>query len=291
MLGQAGYRTYITGKWHVAIKADQIFDMSKHIRPGMPNQTPEGYNRPPLKGEDPWSPWDKSREGFWKDGKHWTEVVADDAIEFISDAQSHDAPFFMYVAFNSPHDPRQAPREFVEKYPLERVAIPENFLADYPYKNQIGCSPKLRDEKLAPFPRSEHAVKVHRGEYFACITHLDQQIGRIFDALEEQGLDDSTWIIFTSDHGLAVGRHGLFGKQNMYQHSVRVPFIISAPGQRTSSSVTTPNLFAGCNGNHARHCRCRKHFATLSSSRCCHSCRAKRRTTAISTVPTSINSE
>ena len=108
--------------------------------------------------------------------------------------------------------------------------MPANFLPEYPYKDDIGCSHKLRDENLAPMPRTELSVKTHRQEYYALITHMDAQIGRILDALDQSGQADNTWIFFTADHGLAVGHHGLFGKQNMYDHSVRVPFIVAGPG-------------------------------------------------------------
>ena len=79
-------------------------------------------------------------------------------------------------------------------------------------------------------PRTELAVKTHRAEYYALITHLDVQIGKILDALDANGQADNTWIFFTADHGLAVGHHGLIGKQNMYDHSVRVPFLVAGPG-------------------------------------------------------------
>lgn len=240
MLKGQGYRTYLTGKWHVSIDANKVFDVARNVRPGMPKQTDAGYNRPPLEGDDPWQPWDKKRGGFWEGGTHWSEVVANDAIDFIGQAEKQPEPFFMYVAFNAPHDPRQAPREFVEKYPLTRIAVPENFLPNYPFKNEIGCSPSLRDEKLALFPRTEHGIQVHRQEYFACITHLDQQIGRILDRLEASKMAENTWIILTSDHGLAVGRHGLVGKQNMYDHSMRVPFIIVGPKAKSGATITDP---------------------------------------------------
>jgi choline-sulfatase len=128
----------------------------------------------------------------------------------------------------------------VERYPLNRIKVPKNFLPEYPHKDHIGNSAKLRDENLAPFPRTEHAVRVHRREYYALITHLDAQIGRILDALEASGQADNTWIFFTADHGLAVGHHGLFGKQNMYEHSVRVPFIVAGPGVAKGKSNAAP---------------------------------------------------
>jgi len=140
-----------------------------------------------------------------------------------------DNPFFMYLAFNAPHDPRQAPKEYVDMYPLEKVVVPENYMELYPYKDSIGCSPKLRDEKLAPFPRTEYSIKVHRQEYYAIITHMDDQIGRIISHLKETGQDENTYIVFSADHGLSVGHHGLVGKQNMYDHSMRVPLIVVGP--------------------------------------------------------------
>jgi arylsulfatase A-like enzyme len=230
LMSRAGYRTYFTGKWHIQTDAAKCFDVARHIRAGMPKDTPNSYNRPPASGEDTWSPYDTSLGGFWEGGKHWSEVVADDAVDYLGDAKQAGKPFFMYIAFNAPHDPRQSPKEYVDRYPLDRIAVPENFLAQYPHKDAIGCGPSLRDEKLGPFPRTEHAVKVHRQEYYALITHMDAQIGRILDALEASGQADNTWIFFTADHGLAVGHHGLFGKQNMYDHSVRVPFIVAGPG-------------------------------------------------------------
>jgi arylsulfatase A-like enzyme len=229
-LKQAGYRTYLTGKWHCKADPNKAFDVARNVRGGMPKDTPESYNRPRDGVPDQWSPYDKSLGGFWEGGKHWSEVVADDAIGFLEDARGRDQPFFIYAAFNAAHDPRQSPREYVERYPLGRIALPVNFIPEYPYKDAIGCGPSLRDEKLAPFPRTEHAVRVHRQEYYALITHMDVQIGRILDALRASGREGETWVFFTADHGLAIGHHGLFGKQNLYDHSVRVPFVVAGPG-------------------------------------------------------------
>jgi arylsulfatase A-like enzyme len=240
-LRRAGYRTYLSGKWHVDCRVAAAFDVVQHLRPGMPNQTPEGYNRPLSGQPDPWSPSDPRFGGYWKGGRHWSEVLADDALGFLQEATDREEPFFMYLAFNAPHDPRQAPQAFVDRYPAAQVAIPTNFLAEYPFKDSIGCGPALRDEALGPFPRTEHAVQVHRQEYYALITHLDQQIGRILQALRKSPRARNTYVFFTADHGLAVGHHGLFGKQNMYDHSVRVPLIVVGPripaGKRCDAPV------------------------------------------------------
>lgn len=230
LMKKAGYKTYMTGKWHIETDAAKCFDMARDVRAGMPKTVASSYNRPMAGQPDAWSPFDKSLGGFWEGGTHWSEVVSNHTLDFLSDAKQGSDPFFIYAAFNAPHDPRQAPKEFVDRYPLNRIAMPANFLPAYPHKDAIGCQHKLRDENLAPMPRTELAVKTHRAEYYALITHLDAQIGRILDALDASGHADNTWIFFTADHGLAVGHHGLFGKQNMYDHSVRVPFLVAGPG-------------------------------------------------------------
>jgi arylsulfatase A-like enzyme len=240
LMAEAGYDTYFSGKWHVKIDPAEIFDEVRHVRPGMPNQTEAGYNRPIEGEEDVWKPWDTQYGGFWKGGKHWSEALGDDGVACLEKAAQDPDPFFMYLAFNAPHDPRQSPKEYVEKYPLEDIAVPGNFLPEYPYKEAIGCGKDLRDERLAPFPRTPYAVKVHRQEYYAIITHMDAQIGRMLDALEASGRADNTYIFFTADHGLAVGHHGLLGKQNMFEHSMRVPLIITGPDIPAGKRVDTP---------------------------------------------------
>lgn len=239
-LKRAGYRTYMTGKWHVPAKAEKAFDIARDIRPGMPKDTESSYHRPPTDGDDVWSPYDKSLGGFWDGGTHWSEVVGNHSVDFINMASGGEAPFFMYLAFNAPHDPRQAPKEFVDLYPTDSIQVPESFLPDYPYATKIGLGKSLRDERLAPFPRTPKAIQTHRQEYFAIITHMDQQVGRILDALDASGKADNTWIFFTSDHGLAVGQHGLMGKQNPYDHSVRVPFIVAGPGVAADKMIDEP---------------------------------------------------
>ena len=240
MMSRAGYRTCFTGKWHINTDAAMCFDETRHIRPGMPPDDPAGYLRP-LEGQpDPWSPADTKTGGHWTGGRHWTDVVGDDTIGFLHAAGSQIKPTFIYAAFNAPHDPRQSPREFVDRYPLERIILPKNFLPAYPHMDAMGCPITLRDEKLAPLPRTGFAVKTHRQEYYAIITHLDAQIGRILDALDKTGQGNNTWIFFTADHGLACGHHGLMGKQNMYDESLRVPFIVAGPGVKAGQQITQP---------------------------------------------------
>ncbi len=88
----------------------------------------------------------------------------------------------------------------------------------------------VRDELLEGFPRRPEAVHQHVADYHAIIAHVDEQVGRILDELESAGEDKNTIIIFAGDNGLACGQHGLMGKQNLYEHSIRVPLIMAGPG-------------------------------------------------------------
>jgi arylsulfatase A-like enzyme len=247
-LKSAGYETYMTGKWHVNTEASKLFDHIKDVRGGMPNQTPQGYNRPLSRQDTTWQPWKEEYGGFWKGGKHWSEVLADNAIEFLSEAKGKKTPFFMYLAFNAPHDPRQAPKKFVDLYPVDKIKVPESYMDEYPFKDAIGNGKDLRDEQLAPFPRTRYAVQKNIQEYYASISHLDEQIGRILEVLQKSGKLDNTYIFFTADHGLAVGHHGLLGKQSLFDHSVRVPLIVSGPnvpkGEKRNQAVYLQDIQA-----------------------------------------------
>ena len=226
----AGYDTYFTGKWHINVPADELFDHVGTVRGGMPSQSEERYNRRFIEGEpDTWHPWDSIFGGYWEGGTHWSEVIYDETSDFLQLSSESKNPFFMYIAFNAPHDPRQSPKEFVDMYPVDEILVPPNFLPIYPYAEEIGSGQRLRDERLAPFPRTEYAVRRNRQEFYAIISHMDYQIGRIMEELKRTGQDKNTYIIFTADHGLAVGDHGFMGKQNMYDASMKVPLIISGP--------------------------------------------------------------
>jgi arylsulfatase A-like enzyme len=159
-------------------------------------------------------------------GKHSSELFTDAAIDFL---KSHDKkkPFFAYVSFTAPHDPRSMPKAYEQMYDTSSISIPPNFLPKHTW--DFGEF-TIRDEMLAGFPRTKPEVKSHLRDYYAMITHMDAQIGRIIMALIESGEYENTIIVFAGDNGLAIGQHGLMGKQNLYEHSIGVPFIISGPG-------------------------------------------------------------
>ncbi|MBN2577749.1 MAG: sulfatase-like hydrolase/transferase, partial [Pirellulales bacterium] len=151
--------------------------------------------------------------------------LADAAIRFLR-AES-GRPFFLHVNFLAPHDPLLIPPGYEDKYDWRKIPLPENFLPEHPFDhgNLDG-----RDEKLLPHPRTEEDVRRDLAAYYAVISDMDAQLGRILAALDELGEAERTIVIFTSDHGLAIGSHGLRGKQNMYDHTVGVPLIMRGPG-------------------------------------------------------------
>ena len=176
-------------------------------------------------------------------GKHSTELIGDAAVEFLSRYRD-DAPFFLYVSFLAPHDPRVMPKRYRDLYDPNTVHLPDNFMDAHPFDNG---ELRVRDEMLAGFPRTPEEIREHIADYYAMISHLDAEIGRVIQVLEEQGRMDNTLIVLAGDNGLALGRHGLMGKQNCYDHSVRVPLVFSGPGipanRRTDALVYLLDIF------------------------------------------------
>lgn len=203
--------------WHTPVydfQADGIYDTSFF------------YNDPPV--EDFIPPYELTKA----DGRHSAEVLTDGAISFLSEhlAQKNpekEKPFFLYLAHLAPHDPRQYPEQLASRYTTESVSLPENFMIKHPFDNG---EMTVRDELLLRSPRFPDEVRREIADYYAIISHLDSQIGRLLSFLESNGLDKNTIIVFTGDNGLALGQHGLVGKQNVYDHSLRVPLIFTGPG-------------------------------------------------------------
>jgi len=220
-----GYTTFATGKNEPGQHGHFARSFSTGDKILFMGMTKSQY-RLPL---HPFSPTgDYARENrVMHEGKHSAEVYADACIRFLETQRDTKSPFFAYVAFQTPHDPRQCPEEYRSRVHDDDMELPDSFAPEHPFDNGML---RIRDEKLAPFPRTPEVIKRHIADYYATITHTDAQIGRILDALRASGEYENTIIVFSSDNGLALGRHGLMGKQNVYDHSVHVPLIISGPG-------------------------------------------------------------
>jgi len=221
VMRDAGYHTFFSGKWHNDRQTftDSFDAGAKIFFGGMSDQY-----KVPVFDFDPTGKYPEDAKYIGE--KFSTELFTDAAVEFL---QAYDAenPFFLYLSFTSPHDPRTAPREYATMYSPEDIPVPENFLPEHPFDNG---EMRIRDEVLAPFPRTPEIVQQHIADYYGMITHQDAEMGRVLSTLEATGHLDKTIIIYTADHGLAVGQHGLLGKQNLYNHSIHVPSIFAGPG-------------------------------------------------------------
>ena len=238
LLETAGYRTFITGKWHNGEEALlRSFDRGTAVYlGGMADHTQTEVQ-------------DIERGGMVRRrvGETFSsELFADAVIEFLNEQASADEgsesgePFFAYVPFTAPHDPRQPPPEYRERYYERNLPLPPNYMPQHPFDNGALI---LRDENLAAWPRTEDVIRDQVAEYYGLITHLDEQVGRILETLDENGQAGNTIVVYAADHGLSVGSHGLLGKQNLYEHSMRCPLIIRGPGIPNGSTDAFTYLF------------------------------------------------
>src|SRR5262249_33101280 len=131
--------------------------------------------------------------------KFSAEQFADAAIEFLQSYKG-EKPFFCYVAFTTPHDPRTPPEKYRQFYYRKRPPLPANFLPQHPFDN--GMVKNIRDENLAPYPRTREVISDQLCEYYGLITHHDEQVGRVLAALEKAGHARNTLVVYAADHGL-----------------------------------------------------------------------------------------
>jgi len=174
-------------------------------------------------------------------------------LEYLSQRETENVedPFFIYYGFSHPHDVRDGTPELLAKYGAtnhkdstnlppksdKQPQLQENYLSAHPFHHG---HPNLRDEVNVSGvwrKRDEQTVRNELGREYACSENIDIQLNKVLKKLEAMGELDNTYIIYTSDHGMSIGRHGLMGKQNLYEHTWRVPFIIKGPGITPGSRV------------------------------------------------------
>jgi arylsulfatase A-like enzyme len=209
---RAGYRTFLTGKWHNGAasatrcfaEGHNVFLGGMHDQVGVPVVSFTNHGQP-VKAEPTRT--------------HSSELFGAAASAFVHSLG--DEPFFAWLAFTAPHDPRQPPAGFRERFTGREPPPPANFLPEHPFDNG---ELKIRDEKLLAWPRTREQISAALADYYACIEGMDAGIGRVVAALEAKGRLDDTIILFTSDHGLALGSHGLLrGRRKRPRRSPR-PF-------------------------------------------------------------------
>ncbi|MCA8993916.1 MAG: sulfatase-like hydrolase/transferase [Planctomycetaceae bacterium] len=246
----SGYRTYYVGKWHNDGRpTTHGFERTNGMFTGGGGkwwQEKVDWKGMPVTGYRGWIFQDDEGNLFPERGLGLTPDIsskfADAAIELIKTRD--ERPFFLQLCFTAPHDPLLLPENEEFHYKAEDMPVPTNFLPEHPFDhgNLMG-----RDEVLLPFPRTPEMVQKLLAVYYAVITDLDHQVGRVMSALELTGQLENTIVVFTSDHGLGVGSHGIRGKQNMYEHTVGVPLLLAGPdvpvGQIRNTQVYLRDLY------------------------------------------------
>jgi arylsulfatase A-like enzyme len=227
ILKNNGYFTCMTGKWHnekegvvegfSAAKNIMFGGMADHFKTPMQDLKPDGTFTPIV------------QKGFS------TDIFTETAVEFL-DKQTAKQPFFLYVPFTAPHDPRSPSPKYQTTYAAQNMPLHPNFMPLHPFS--FGYEMGGRDEFLSAFPRTTDDIKAQIADYYGMITHLDDAVGQILAKLRAKGLYKNTVVIFAADNGLGMGSHGLFGKQNMYEHSMRIPMIFAGRGIPKNKEVT-----------------------------------------------------
>ena len=217
--GEAGYATFAAGKWHNGppsipksfqqAKALFVGGMANPLKAPTSDMLPTGKLTP-----SKISP------------KHLCEEATDETLAFLK-SQDGKKPFFSYLAFDGPHDPHIVPEGFPIDYAPASIPLPPNFLPQHPFDNGEMV---IRDEQLMKWPRPEADVKTMLAEYYRYVSFLDVQVGRVLDAVDASPHAANTIVVYAADSGVARGSHGLIGKQNLYEHSMRVPLIVAGPG-------------------------------------------------------------
>ena len=193
-----------------------------------------------------------ARKAGEEDGSQWHGRQLLDYLEDRANRKT-EKPFLAYFGFSHPHDERWGRDDLNAKYGVSNVKIPHAQVSDQAPKVPISWLPAhpfpdghpgLRDEVRVPgvmTSRTEATVRNELGREYACIENIDDQVGLVIEKLRSMGELENTYVIYTADHGIAVGRHGLMGKQNLYEHSWRVPFIVSGPGIKAGTRAKGNN--------------------------------------------------
>jgi arylsulfatase A-like enzyme len=235
LLRSAGYYTYGTGKWHNGDESlMRSFVDADNISPGfLPKGHDSEFATTAVHGG-------KLTKGKNVPPEHSSDLIGQTAVSFVEKYHG-EKPFFMYFGFNAPHDPYTRIPKFESLYRdasgTSTMPSPPAFAAEPAF--DLGVL-GIRDEKLLPRPLDPASLANQNAIYYAMISHLDTWVGKLLDALKARGLDKNTLIIFTTDHGLARGSNGLLGKQNLYEHTLKIPFIVSGPGVPAGKQNDSP---------------------------------------------------
>ncbi|RAV20380.1 sulfatase [Paenibacillus contaminans] len=232
VLKQAGYDTGYIGKWHLDLPEQNVTPEPESGAREWDAYTPPGPKR---HGFDFWysyGAYDHHLEPhYWRDSpdridvKQWSpEHETDVAVSFVesrAERGTQDKPFALFLSWNPPHSPFElVPDKYRKLYeggtlPLRPNVRPETLKAHTGEKVEGGV------DNLQQYMR----------DYYAAVTGIDEQFGRLLDTLRKQGLEENTIVVLTADHGELMGAHGLMAKHSWHEESIGIPFLIRWPGR------------------------------------------------------------
>lgn len=164
-------------------------------------------------------------------------IGATAAVKSLEEFAASKKPFFLAVGFYRPHVPYVAPKKYFDMYARDDIVVPtvpEGYLQTLPAPAQATLNAKQDQLNL-----SDETAKKAIQAYYASISFMDAQVGRVLDALDRVGLADNTVVLMTSDHGYHMGEHGHYQKQTLFENATRVPLVISVPGMKTAGQTTS----------------------------------------------------
>ncbi|ESL02551.1 arylsulfatase [Catonella morbi ATCC 51271] len=234
VLKEAGYDTAYIGKWHLDEPEQNHCEEPKSGARDWDAYTPPGVRR---HGFDYWYSYGTCdthlSPHYWQDTdemikvKQWSpEHETDKAIEYLSEKRDKSKPFALYMSWNPPHSVySEVPEEYLNLY--DKVELKSNVnLKDIHHHTGENAA------------RTEEEMILTTKQYYAAVSGLDRQFGRLIDYLKENNLYDDTLIILSADHGDMMGSHGLMGKHVWYEESIRIPFVVHMPGNDNKKCCT-----------------------------------------------------
>ncbi len=239
MLTEAGYRTHGVGKCHFtpdkyALRGFQ----SREIQEEVPRRDSDDYTHwlevqgwgelpepHGVRGEMYYVPQVSQLPQRW----HPTQWVGDRSVAFIEQQREGDRPWFLFSSYVHPHPPFAPPgpwHKLYRSFNLPLPHVPDNWASLQTYINRHQNRYKYRDQGI-----DRHLVRNMKAHYYACISFIDYQIGRLLEALAATGQFQNTLILFTSDHGELLGDYNCFGKRSMHDSCARIPLLAALPGR------------------------------------------------------------